>query len=63
MHIVLSYYRSQLSHGPLCDYYSMYNFVEAHCYVVTIGRKILMSIYVAESINLDHVGLHQLQTK
>ena len=28
-----------------------YDIVEAHCYVVTTGKWILMSIYVAESIH------------
>ena len=27
------------------------NIVEAHCYVVTTGGVILMSIFIAESIN------------
>ena len=36
---------SELSNSPTCD------IVEAHCYVVITSQSILMSIYVAESIN------------
>ena len=45
--------------------------VEAHCFVVITSELILMSMYVAESINqlqlmaghFGHIGLHQLCTK
>ena len=46
--------------------------LEAHCYVVITSESILMSKYVAESINqlqttdagrFSHVGLRQLRTK
>ena len=42
-------------YAPTCVYDSTTaitpDIVEAHCYIVTTGEQILMSIYVAESIN------------
>ena len=41
-----------LSHLAMRAQFSLFSYiVEAHCYDVTVGEYILMSKYVAESIN------------
>ena len=56
--------------GVLCGYTCKYEIIEAHYYIVTPCKWILMSICIAGSINqeqliaehFDHVGLRQLGT-